>query len=204
MFSRRAWVAVLAAIGVSCASAPPKDVTASDAGATAGETQTAAEAVAEFAEFPAEAIRALAGEIERQVADGNREPTLTGLEGLIVDTPELRQAVRTRAARIELVNTMLDAGHSWERRNGRIWILRTQEYKASTSRRQRDIDAIMINGENRDRWTIYEGIVEKNRLGRGALSKVEEIFFEARTQHMTAGQKYESSNGEQSLIAATQ
>ena len=62
----------------------------------------------------------------------------------------------------------------------------------------------MINGENGDRWAIYEGLIEANRLGRGALSDVERIFYEARLKQMKPGQKYEASNGDQSAIAAAQ
>lgn len=155
-------------------------------------------------ELPVDALRAVATEIERQVAEGNREPALTSVDNLTVDTPEIRQAVRTRAARIELVKTLLDSGNAWERRNGRLWVIRTKSYKDSTTSRQRDIDAVMVNSENRDRWTIYEGLIDANRLGRGALSDVEFIFFEARLRQMTAGQKFEADNGEQNAIARAQ
>jgi hypothetical protein len=160
-------------------------------------------AAADFKNLPVDALRSLADEIERQVAEGNREPALTAAEGLVVDTPVIRQAVRTRAARIELVRAMLNSGHAWERRNGRLWVLRTAEYKSSTTGRQRDIDAIMVNGENQDRWSLYEGLIDANKLGRGSLSAIEEIFFDARIKHMTAGQKYEASNGDPAAIAAT-
>jgi len=154
--------------------------------------------------LPTEALRTVAAEIERQVAEGNRDAALPVVDGLVVDTPEIRQAVRTRAARAELVKTFLDAGWGWERRNGRLWVIRTKAYKEATTSRQRDIDAVMVNSENRDRWTIYEGLLEANRLGRGALSDVEFIFFEARLRHMTTGQKFEADNGEQTTIASAQ
>ncbi len=152
--------------------------------------------------MPVDALRAIAEEIETQVAAGNREPTLTSVENLVVDTPAVRQAVRTRAARIDLVNTFLNSGNAWERRNGRLWVIRTKAYKESTTSRQRDIDAVMVNSENRDRWAIYEGLMEANKLG-GSLSDVEFIFFEARLRHMVAGQKFEADNGEQTAIAST-
>ncbi len=193
MFSRALLIFFMLAATVGCATTAKQDA------ASAGEA-----APVEFKTLPVDALRTLAGEIERQVAEGNREPTLTSAEGLVVDTPEIRQAVRTRAARVELVRTMLNAGHAWERRNGRLWVLRTAEYKTSTTGRQRDIDAIMVNGENGDRWTLYEGLVNANKLRGGALSALEEIFFEARVKHMSAGQKYEASNGEQAAIVATQ
>lgn len=178
----------------SCASNPP----APDAVSTGNGP--AAPAFSD--KLPLDALRAIAINIEQQVADGNREPTLNSVDGLVVDTPEIHQAVRTRAARVELVKTFLDNGHGWERRNGRLWVIRTKEYKESTTSRQRDIDAVMVNSENRDRWTIYEGLLDANRLGRGVLSDVEFIFFEARLKHMTDGQKFEADNGEQTAIAS--
>lgn len=200
MYKRLAVVAILATLGAACASTPPPDANAAQP--KAGQAP-AAEAP-KFSELPVDALRAIAADIERQVAEGNRDPALSAPDGLVVDTPRIRQGARTRAARIELVNTLLDSGNAWERSNGRIWVLRTSQYKEATTTRQRDIDAIMINGENSDRWAIYEGIIEANRLGRGALSEIEQIFFEARLRHMKPGQKYEASNGDQALIAAPQ
>lgn len=193
MYRRGLLVAALTAVVCSCASNPPAPGAASPDGGPA---------TPEFSDnLSLNALRAIAADIERQVAEGNREPVLSSVDGLVVDTPEIHQAVRTRAARVELVKTFLDNGHGWERRNGRLWVIRTKEYKESTTSRQRDIDAVMVNSENRDRWTIYEGLIEANRLGRGALSDVEFIFFEARLKHMTAGQKFEADNGEQTAIA---
>jgi hypothetical protein len=153
-----------------------------------------------FDQVPETALREAAVEIEREVYAANREPALTDREGLIVNTPEIQQAVRTRAARIELVNAMLDAGFAWERPNGRLWILRTQEYKKATTSRRRDIDAIMVNGENRDRWIIYEELVDANKLSRNGLSAVQQIFFEERRAFMKPGQLYEGETGEPTAI----
>lgn len=145
---------------------------------------------------PVEALREAAREIERQVAEGNREPVLQNRVGIVVETPEIRQAVRTRAARAELVSDFLDTGHAWERRNGRLWIIRSEAYKASGTSRTRDLDALMVNSENRNRWTIYETLLDESGLPSSALSAVEEIFLEARLEVMKPGQKYEDRNGE--------
>jgi len=204
MRSRIAVVAVVALLGLACSSTPPKEKDKSADQPAASDKSAEKVEPPKFTELPVGALRAIAADIERQVVEANREPKLSAPDGLIVDTPRIRQGARTRAARIELVNAMLDSGNAWERDNGRIWILRTAAYKAATTSRQRDIDAIMINGENMDRWAIYEGLVEANHLGHGALSEIEKIFFEARQKHMKPGQKYESSNGDQATIAAAQ
>ncbi len=145
---------------------------------------------------PVEALGEVAREIERQVAEGNREPVLQNREGVVVETPEIRQAVRTRAARAKLVSDFLDKGHAWERRNGRLWIIRSAAYKASGTSRTRDLDALMVNSENRDRWTIYETLIDESGLRSNALSAVEEIFLEARIEVMKPGQQYEDENGD--------
>lgn len=191
-------IAAIALIGLGCATSPGDQANAP----ASADGSIAAIEPPDFQEFPEAAVRAIAADIERQVTEANREPSLAAPDGLIVDTPRIRQAVRTRAARVELVKAMLDSGHAWERENGRVWIIRTKEYKAATTSRQRDIDAIMVNGENMDRWAIYEGIIDANRLGNGALNDIEKIFFEARVQHMEPGQKYEAGDGKPAMIAA--
>ena len=197
MFKRILTMVAAGLIGVGCATSSNQANAPINADGTAAKVEPV-----DFKEFPEGAIRAAAADIERQVSEGNREPTLAAPDGLILDTPRIRQAVRTRAVRAELVNTMLDSGHAWERENGRLWVIRTGEYKAATTSRQRDIDAIMVNGENMDRWAIYEGIIEANKLGGGRLNEIEKIFFEVRVQHMKPGQKYESSDGKVAMIAA--
>lgn len=153
----------------------------------------------DYSAVPVEALREVAREIERQVAEGNREPALQNRDGITVDTPEIFQAVRTRAARVSLVNDFLDTGHGWERRNGRLWIIRSEAYKASGTSRTRDLDALMVNSENLNRWTLYEALIDESGLPSRALSAVEAIFLEARLEFMKPGQKYEDANGEAAI-----
>lgn len=152
-----------------------------------------------YSAVPVETLREVAREIERQVAEGNREPVLENRDGITIDTPEIFQAVRTRAARVSLVNDFLDTGHAWERRNGRLWIIRSEAYKASGTGRTRDLDAMMVNSENRNRWTLYETLIDESGLPSRTLSAVEEIFLEARLEFMKPGQKYEDVNGEPAI-----
>ncbi len=58
----------------------------------------------------------------------------------------------------------------------------------------------MVNGENRNRWAIYEGILDANELPQSGLAAIEQIFFDARKALMTSGQKYEDENGEPAQI----
>ena len=150
----------------------------------------------DYSALPAEGMREIAREIEGQVVDANRSPELRNREGLIVDSEDIVQALRARAARVHLVNAFLDTGHGWERRDGRLWVIRSEAYKASGTSRTRDLDALMVNGENRNRWTVYEAIIDNSGLPSKALSAIEEIFFEARLELMGPGQKYESEDGE--------
>ena len=150
----------------------------------------------DYSSVPVEALREVAREIERQVAQGNREPVLRNREGIVVETAEIRQALRSRAARAELVSKFLDTGHGWERRDGRLWVIRSEAYKASGTSRMRDLDALMVNSENRNRWTLYETLIDESDLPSNTLSAIEEIFLEERIEVMKPGQKYEDENGD--------
>ena len=65
--------------------------------------------------LPEEATRQLARDIEEAVSRGEREAVIEVPEGLSIDSEDIRQAIRTRAARSELV----DAFTSSVRRNTR-------------------------------------------------------------------------------------
>ncbi len=157
---------------------------------------TVAHVKPDYSELPAEAVRAAAEQIERDVIAGRRDADLPAVQGLSLDSAAVKQAVRTRAARAELVNQLLDAGYAWEKGNGHIYLRPNGAYKKATTRQQRDRNAMIVAGETNDRWAIYEGIMEANHLSPGALSAVQKLFFEARTQVMRDGQQYEAASGE--------
>lgn len=146
--------------------------------------------------LPEEAMRAVAREIEQAVRDGNRDPDIADRDGIVVNTPEIRQAIRMRAARNELVQALLNAGHACEKPGGHLYVILSKEYKKTTTRRQRDRDALVINNEADNRWTLYEGIVKASRLPARARSAVQKIFYEVRVELMTPGQKYQTPEGE--------
>jgi len=146
--------------------------------------------------LPLEPLRALATEIERAVAAGNREVEIADREGLIINTPQMKQAIRTRATRIEVLNQFRDTGHAWERRDGLIWIIRSQAYKKSGTRRDFERNALIVLSENRDRWTLYQDLVKINRLPLGSVSTLQRVFAEVRNEFLNTGQKYEAESGE--------
>lgn len=154
-----------------------------------------------FSLVPESDLRAVAYEIEREVAAGNRQAELHDHGGIVVDTPALRQAVRTRAARSAIVSDLLDTGHVWERRNGRIWIIRSSEYKAFGTKQDRNRHALIVASENRDRWLLYESIIKNNKLSSKALAAVQSIFFDERIKFLKPGQKYETRSGGVAKIA---
>lgn len=149
-----------------------------------------------FDAIPVEAIRAAAEEIESVVAQGDRDRTITAVDGLNLDTPDIAQAIRTRAARTELVSDFLDTGFGYEERGGLLSVIRSKEYKAATTSRERDMNARIVMGENQNRWAIYEGIVEANNLGSRALSAVQATFAAVRIEMLDSGQRYESETGD--------
>lgn len=150
----------------------------------------------DYSDIPVQALRDVARDIEKAVHEGNRTPDIPDQGGIVVSTDMIQQAIRTRAARHELVAAFLDTGHAWERRDGTLWILRTGEYKRFGTRRDRDRNALVVMGENNDRWAIYEGIIKSSNLSPRALPAIQETFFQARLEFMREGQKYQSETGE--------
>ena len=149
----------------------------------------------DYTKLPVDVMKEVALEIEQGVQKGEREPNIADRGGIVLSTDAIKQAIRTRAARSELLNEFLNSGHACEGRTGLISILRTKDYKKSASSRQRDRDALLIMSENSNRWAIYEGIVDASKLTPGSLSAIQAVFHDARVQCMTQGQKYEDASG---------
>ena len=150
----------------------------------------------DYTDLPADDMRALAAGIEKAIAEGNREVVVLSSGPLKVDDDVIQQAIRTRAARGKLVSELLDRGHAWERSNGLVAIIRTSEYKKSGTSRSRDREAVLVMGENDDRWAIYEGVLKHNNLPPSALGGIQRIFHEERLVTMAPGQKFETESGD--------
>ncbi len=146
--------------------------------------------------LPQEAMREAATKIETAVAAGDRDAKIEAPEGISLEDDVLSQAIRTRVARNELVQEFLDRGHAYEKRNGLVAVLRSAEYKKAGTGRSRDRDAVLVIGENRDRWALYEGIVKTSNLSPDALGAVQAIFHEVRVSMLKAGNKYEDESGQ--------
>lgn len=149
----------------------------------------------DYSSIPQDDLRAVAIEIEKAVADSNRDVQIADRGGIIVNTPEIQQAIRTRAARTSLTKSFLDTGYACEMRSGLLNTLRSSDYKKNTSKRDRDRYALLVMGENGDRWAIYEGILKASHLAPRSLSAIQETFFNARVDLLSQGQKYEAGDG---------
>jgi hypothetical protein len=149
----------------------------------------------DYSELPAEAMRELALEIEQAVQSGNRQATIADRGGIVVSTEGITQAIHTRIVRSTLVNAFRETGHAAEQPNGLVTILRTAEYKKSTTRKERDRNALLIMSENMDRWALYEGVLKASNLSPKALPAIQEIFYRARLESMPENQKYEDESG---------
>ena len=149
-----------------------------------------------YADLPVEELREVAREIERSVFEQVTEPRLTSSGTLRVDDPRIVQSIRTRSLRYSILDAFRSRGHSWERRNGRLWIIRSSAYRDSTTSQQRNRDAFLVYSENEDRWRLYEAIIDANDLRNDTLQAIEEVFFEARLEFMGQGQLYENSQGD--------
>ena len=149
----------------------------------------------DFTTLPDQAMRDIAREIEQAVARGEREFDIADRDGIVLD-PQVRQAIRTRAARAEILSEFLDQGWGGEQRSGLVKLLSDRAYKQATTRRQRDRDALLVMNENENRWILYEGIVKGSNLPPKSLDAIQAIFHEARVAELKSGQRYEDAAGE--------
>lgn len=150
----------------------------------------------DYGDLPQEELARVAETIEAGVRAGDRELALENTPSIIVDTPEVVQATRTRAARAELVDRLLSSGHACEQRNGVIALLRTRDYKKSTTSQERDRNALVVMSENANRWAIYEGIQKASNLKAKSLGAIQDSFYQARVALLAPGQKYEGPDGQ--------
>lgn len=150
----------------------------------------------DYSALPADDLKAVAASIETIVAEGQEEFTLESIGGLVVDTPEIHQAVRTRAIRQPLVSEFLDGGFGIEEDNGLIAVQRSGAYKKATTSQQRDREALVVMSENKNRWTIYEGLLKANNWPPASLSAIQETFFQVRVPLLKSGQQHESEASE--------
>ena len=148
----------------------------------------------DYADVPAESLKAFALEVERMVKLGDREFQIDTAG--ITTTEGVLQAIRTRCARSELIEEFLDQSYAWERRNGLIETKRTRAYKDNTTRRERDRFALLVMNENNSRWIVYEGLVKANNWPARSLSAVQDAFYQARVATLSPGQLYEGPGGE--------
>lgn len=151
---------------------------------------------ANYSALPVDAMTDVAYYLEFQVREGNRTPELEARSGLTIDTPEVAQALRSRAARSHLIKELLDSGHSAEQSNGKIAIIRSAAYKQAGTKFDRDRNALIVISENRDRVILYDSLRKANGLASAARTAVEEIFFTARKSALEPGQKYRIDGGE--------
>ena len=149
----------------------------------------------DYTNLPVEDLHAVALQIEQAIEAGEREPVLEDRPELVLGK-RVRQAIRTRATRAELIDELRNTGFAWERQNGLLAIIRSRAYQDATDRRQRDRDANVVMGENDDRWAIYEGLIDDNDYPNGSRGAIQEAFFEARMQTLESGQLYEDESGE--------
>lgn len=140
-------------------------------------------------------LRDAAEAVETAVKAGNRDFTPENRGEIVLDTPEIVQAVRTRAARAELVEKLLATGFAVEQRNGLISLVRGSEYKKATTSRERDKNALVVMSENANRWTIYEGVLNASNLKSKALGAIQDAFYQARVAQLSPGAKYEDGEG---------
>ena len=149
----------------------------------------------DYTDLPADALRTVAEQVESAIQSGDREPEIADRDGVVISSQRVKQAIRMRAARAEILTDFRDTGYARENRNGLVKLLHSKDYRQDTTKRQRDRYAMIVYNENRDRWAIYEGIVKSSNYASRTLPAVQETFFTARLNHLPEGQKYEDETG---------
>ena len=149
-----------------------------------------------FDTIPEEDFRTLARNIEAAVAASDREADIEVPAGLTIDRDEVKQAIRTRAARQELIDTLRDTGFGIEQANGLIAVDRGGDYKRASTKRERDRNAVLVMGENNDRWALYEGLLKANDLPGRALGAIQAVFAQERRAFLEPGHRFEDKEGE--------
>jgi len=136
----------------------------------------------DYSAIPQQSLMEIALEVEQAVLAGEREPQIADRADVIINQPELIQAIRTRALRNELVRELRALGYVYENESGLIGINRGREYKRATTSRERDRHALLVMSENENRWQLYEGLLKANNWSPRSLSAVQETFASARRQ----------------------
>jgi uncharacterized protein YdbL (DUF1318 family) len=107
------------------------------------------------------------------------------LAGLNVDNEIMLSAIRGRILRRPAVMEFQQNGCMGEDRDGLVQSLRGEWCRRDRTLRSRA--AFIVMSENRDRRTIYEQVVEANRLGKANLERVRELFAEQIHKRAWAG-----------------
>ncbi|MFA7691637.1 MAG: DUF1318 domain-containing protein [Candidatus Hydrogenedentes bacterium] len=149
----------------------------------------------DYSIVPEDELRAFAKVVEQFVLQGEREPQLGEFPSIASDNEDVLQAIRTRAARSELLQELLDTGFAYEQKSGTISIIRSKAYKRASDKSTRDQNALLVMGENANRWTLYETLVKASGWKPGSLGAVQHAFFEARCELLSSGQRYETPDG---------
>ncbi len=160
-----------------------------------GTIRTFVRLAPDYSALPEDQIIEVAKVVETQIWNGKTELNSYQIGKVNLDTPEIKQAIRTRALRIQLVKELLDSGFVYEQNSGLIAILRSSEYKRKTTRQQRDRNALIVLSENNDRWALYEGIIKANKYPSKSLSAIGDAFYKARINLLNPGHRYQASDG---------
>ncbi len=149
----------------------------------------------DYSTLPEDKILETAKIVETKIWNGETELDSYQIGPINLDTPQIRQAIKTRAMRSQLIKELLNSGFVYEQNGGLIAILRSSEYKRKTTRQQRDRNALIVMSENNDRWALYEGIIKANKYPSKSLSAIEDAFYKARVELLSPGHKYQTPDG---------
>lgn len=144
---------------------------------------------------PEQALRETARGIEAAVYNEDPGAEIAASESVKVEAPELRDIVRRRAIRRDVVEDLLDLGFAFENNRGLLELDRDRAYRDATTGRDRNRCSMIVMTENDDRRALYDGLRKENKIRRGTLSTIQRIFYEERVPFLDEGQKYQTAGG---------
>ncbi len=97
-------------------------------------------------------------------------------------TPEIEAALKNRQARFSTLQRSKQAGTVGENNQGYVTALQG--------------DQGLVSQENRDRETIYQGLVTQNNLGSNGLQEVQRAFAEVQRDKASSGEMIQSPAGD--------
>jgi len=142
----------------------------------------------------AETARQIASLVETVVAGDMEAELLPDSVGSVtIRLPAVMAAIESRRNRFASCARYKELNCIGENREG---LAEYRKCDACQNRGTRNLVYALIVAENDDRWSIYEGIVKSNHLGRSARKTLQQSFRAEHEARASSGELYQTPEGE--------